>query len=629
MGKRYAQACEGDPRRAVACDGDARRAQACTSNLWFAAILAICGDSGGTGALVSVMSIRSTSPAGTVLSLNIQDPSAFTPTGVSFSVTVGTDTSFAWTSVGTFAPSGSHGTGGHIFMAAFPAPGVAGTSAGGFQYPNFDDAVGWAIPQSARQTNIGGPADATAGLGIHWRDSAGVVAAALGYSPGNWQTGNFGMPSSDNNCTPPYLDHAMMVLDDGSIHYQPTYGCAGDPAQLCGRFDDRGIAGELLWTTFPWFSFTPPAGPITVDTTFVLTGCQAYDAMSGLISDGSHTTGDDTYRTYDDLDVQPAIELVGAGVDESMDISSASRNSFGNYDLSGRFYCLAGTRKFNVFGMNLFGLVSVPSKVNHQSPGISVGAGSASNGYVDLPPPDLAFDTFYWRIGQPITIAARDAGNGDMVTNVVARILDRCGAADTFNRIPTATNSVTIGLNDAGGNAWTSPSLGGVSLTQAAVAGLADFTGLTATALGNNYSIALVTPSSPFSGAFPRQSTNANWHEFPVGFTTGLKFAAGPTLTVAHGVTVNLVVGLVDYAGTAINPTVQDGLTLAAGGSGFTGAGTLTPSGGLATFTGTFPTPGTYTLSVSTSGVTYYGPGTTYGTPPFSDPAVTISVTVT
>ena len=33
-------------------------------------------------------------------------------------------------------------------------------------------------------------------------------------------------------------------------------------------------------------------------------------------------------------------------------------------------------------------------------------------------------------------------------------------------------------------------------------------------------------------------------------------------------------------------------------------------------------------FSAVTSGVTYFGPGTTYGTPPVSDPAVTSPVTV-
>lgn len=368
-------------------------------------------------------------------------------------------------------------------------------------------------------------------------------------------------------------------------------------------------------------AYTPPSSH-TTDDIFDLTVTN-YNPYTGNAVDGTHTNCDGQVEG----DTAPAIDLVGgdpSGCGEQLFYSSLSRLSFGVYKFTGcQFQCQAGSRQIEVgpahqqpFSFPLGGqyvtTVMVPSGP------ITVTAGAPN--CTDMPQSGSpTYPVFYFRVNEPLLIAGQP---------IMGRILDYMGNSCLFNVCLTATNNLTLYWLDNGGNAVSTPAFTGTT-TQPAVAGVASFPGVSLYALGGlgadqftwtkGYKLSVQDPLG-----FLGLSGNHNSWYLAAGFTCGLAFETLPTIT--HGVAATIKVDLVDYSGSPINPDVtQDDVTLS---GSFTGSPmTVTPSGGVASFTVTFPSAGTSTLTAATSGVTYYGPGSP--APGQSDPAITTSVTVT
>src|SRR6185437_12581533 len=186
-----------------------------------------------------------------------------------------------------------------------------------------------------------------------------------------------------------------------------------------------------------------------------------------------------------------------------------------------------------------------------------------------------------------------DAG-ANITPAVTVEIRDQFGA-----RLTTATNSVTlaIGTNPRGGT------LGGTK-TQAAVNGLATFSGLSIDNAGTGYT--LTASSSGLTGA---TSSNFDITAVPP-VATSVAFVQQPTTTDAGAsITPAVTVEIRDQFGARLT-TATNSVTLAIGtnpGSGTLG-GTKTQAAvnGLATFSGlSIDNAGTgYTLTASSSGLT-------------------------
>lgn len=427
------------------------------------------------------------------------------------------------------------------------------------------------------------------------------------------------------------------VYRNGGSNYDPTPGSAmwqqtlfltipnmykiNDTAQQPSGSNDLN-AGDTFgrWASYNRFAYTPPSGPLTTDQTFNLT-VTAYNPYSGNAVDGTHGDCDGQFE----IDTVPGIDLVGGDPSSCGEAIAATatgptRVSFGVYSWTGlRFFCQAGTRQFEVWADHEITSLIPVTQVKVPSGGITINPGAPN--CVDMPQGTLSDSishAYYLRCNEPL----HDVFGADLYW----RILDAVGNTCLFN-VCTSDNSdaLTIALGDSSGNAFITGVLNG-TLTRTASSGIATFPGLSIKGLGGKGQDATETDGYTVyfsSGGGLSTSSNANGYFIFINCTTGLAFETIPTIT--HGVAATIKVDLVDYNGSLINPDrFQDQLTLTGGFTG--GTQTVTPSGGVATFTITYTSAGSDTLSVSTSGVHYYGPGSP--APGYSDPAVTKHVTI-
>src|SRR6185312_9682865 len=212
---------------------------------------------------------------------------------------------------------------------------------------------------------------------------------------------------------------------------------------------------------------------------------------------------------------------------------------------------------------------------------------TSSNFYITAVPPVATSVAF---VQQPTTT---DAG-ASITPAVTVEIRDQFGA-----RLTTATNSVTLAIGTNPG----SGTLGGTK-TQAAVNGLATFSGLSINNPGTGYT--LTASSSGLTGA---TSSNFDITAVPP-VATSVAFVQQPTTTDAGAnITPAVTVEIRDQFGARLAGATNS-VTLAIGtnpGSGTLG-GTKTQAAvnGLATFSGlSIDNPGTgYTLTASSSGLT-------------------------
>jgi hypothetical protein len=334
--------------------------------------------------------------------------------------------------------------------------------------------------------------------------------------------------------------------------------------------------------------FSLPAGPIVADVPFNLDVTYTNPFTCHAV-DGTHHVGDDQ---EEDIDTDPT-----ANGSCPVQWSSITRLGFGHYRFNNFQILKKGlARTVTVWANFQHGTFAVVNAIQVTSGAVAVVAGTPS--YVDVIPPTLV-DVFF--AGQVITV------NGGTLT---ARILDGVGASLDYNVVDTATNTVALALSEPGTNYLALPSLGGTT-SVAAVSGIALFPSVMVHGLGRNYSIDASSPglgTSSFNGA-----------SVFVSIATNLAFEALPTIHA--GVPCSIKVDMVDYSGAALVPTSADALTLSGAGS-FSGFGSVTPVAGVATFSGTFPAAGTYAIQVVTSGTNYDGPGVA------GLAAVTINVTV-
>ena len=430
------------------------------------------------------------------------------------------------------------------------------------------------------------------------------------------------------------------IVRNGGLNYDPTPGSnmyqqtifecqsvykVSDPPLVIQPSGSNSLNagtsafGGTIKASYNRAAYTMPAGPKTTDDTFDLT-VTFYNPYTANAVDGTHGDCDAQWE----VDTEPGIDLVGGdptSCGEAIQYSSITRTSYGVYVIHGvQFFCQAGSRQLEVWPDHEHTSFARVTSVKVPSGAITITAGLPYT--CDMPqgyPTNQTDHAYYYRCNQPIQILGAD---------VYARLLDQVGFQCLFNVCVSRTDNQTIGSFQNSGNAFSTSTLHG-TLTQPSVSGVATFPGIYLTGLGgkgqdatwsHGYGLFVHPPTS--------YTRNPNGDNVNIGLTCGLAFEDAPSLTIAHGTTYAIKVDLVDYNGALINPNlVQDALTLTDGGSGFTGAGTATPSGGVASFTGSFPTAGNYTLSVSTSGVTYYGPGSP--APGYTDNAVTLPVTVT
>lgn len=587
-----------------------------------------CADSGRPAGIPSQSwyTIRSSQEPGATLSLpwkfyyysgTFGSCGSGSSTTGTLSLNVGTDTNGKWIALSPIV-TGITGLTIYPYLNAFsPDPVPLGTGdLSSFVYPN------WCGPPEAC-------------IPVYWEN--GMTAGTTGaceypnlFTPGQVHLQDlipildtlFGTPHpafSPAGCVP-------SGTTSGDYYYlgkpQPCATGAGSAFQVCDSPVTQalclpsanscvlnGIAtANKLVNQHPRYVWTTPAGPLTTDSTFNLV-VTAYNPFTGNAIDGTHSAP--TYPNNSseaDVDIDPTMDVFPPLIDpdETMQWSSITRVSYGVYQFNNvKFYATAGTRQFEVWGNVQHGGSTPCSPFKIPSNTIVLTAGNA--GWVDLPPPNPSFTPVQYKINQTISIS----GNP-----VKARVLDRCGQFDVFNVVPTATNAISLILIDDGSNDWNSPTLNGTT-TQSAVAGIASFSNLSATALGKNYHLSEQSPPAVGLG----QSHNANWHSFPISIVCDLAFETLPTIHA--GVATTIKVDIIDANAAVINPPTNDNLTLSGAGS-FTGFGTVTPVAGTASFNGNFPAAGTFAIQVVTSGTHYDGPGT--GSPTINP--VTISVTV-
>jgi hypothetical protein len=331
--------------------------------------------------------------------------------------------------------------------------------------------------------------------------------------------------------------------------------------------------------------------PKTTDDTWTL-NILAYNPFTWNRVDGTHPHADEQ---EEDVDTEPRRELyiiAGENVGDNIAMSLV-RNSFGDYTATFQMTCKAGTRKFKIFYQRER-LTNIPvTEWKVDTTEIVVTHGTAKR---------IAFKKIFanypykYQIGEVIQI------DGEDVTGIILDLMGAPSFNRKYNTVLNATNSVDLEFEDNGGNAISSPSLNG-TYPKNAVAGVATFDDLAAVALGRNYTIRMVV--SGLSG-----SINTDWfHEFYPQFYIGLEFSDPGT--VVNGVPALITVTLKDADGNTVSPDTVDDLTLDCLESGVTGLGDATPVLGVATWLVTFPSAGTYTLTVVTSGDTYDGPPAT------------------
>lgn len=542
-------------------------------------------------ASIALVSIRSTSPNGTTLSVPIALSylEGDCSTTVSFSTTVdvlvGRDTKGKWVRLPDFTHSGVTYL---CFLAGYkihdpnycdenefatPFPPYAGTGA----WTDYDNFV------------TPGP--------IKWRE---VVQLVQGILP-VWTGGMIG-PSQESIDTalgsPPYkrLVSLRAVRDDlGTV----THIDAATSAE--GELNVFNNNPSLKKRSYNRAVFTTPAGPFPGDgaTTFNL-DIQFVNPFTGANIDGTHT-GDDT--SDKDIDTDPGIVLVDPAFDEEVFRSATiTRLGFGHYRLNNvGFFCQKGVRRFAVFPNQEHTVHANVSRHHVLSGNITIEAGAAE--VIDVLPPGTSPN-------YPTPVLAAEILN-DHGGDIVARILDDAGDFEFWNVVDSATDTLTAVLSQPGTNYLGSPSLLGTT-SQAAVLGLANFNDLAIHGLGRHYRIT-------FTGTGLSESGNDHGGHIDLNVACDLSFQSLPTIHA--GVPCSILVDIVDALGGALTPSSPDQLTLSGGGS-FSGFGAATPSGNTATFTGTFPAAGTYSIQVVTSGTNYDGPGTT------TYAARTISVTV-
>lgn len=704
MTKPYAIACEGEPY-AQACADGSPYAKACTEpGCWVAGIICMAGTScpnpfyvpgdneagadsdaneGSIGGGVdqddcptlfsfrgsAAATIRSSSPAGTVLSIsfdiNINASECGDSSGtktLTFSLTVGSDSGGTWSRGPSFAAFGAT-IQTWIVTRQIPAGTISATPAPPVivDHPPFCE---WSDEwcDFFKWGTIGAPYIPSCGTSImpwDWGDPAlfsdaaswanalcGLSGPCANYYGTSTIVGNTDFEGAVNYVGTRLLPSSgnFYKIDDPPLTVeQPTFNV------LNASFIPSGGVGEQFpdvpsgpnvakIPSFNRCAFTPPAGPLTTDDLFDLES-DNYNPYNATAVDGTH--GDCGGQA--EADTMPYIALdggdaCGEGVYVGSGLGSPAGNptrlSYGKYKWTNlRLNCQAGPRSFSCApfhlqpgGSTLAG--SYVTSVPVSSGSIMVNPGAPAN--LDMPQgfhfnQDPGCPLLWFRINQPLVISGAD---------VIARILDQVGETCPFNVCTgDSTDTILLTLFDNTTGAWSGPVLNGTVLRTVA-AGIADFPGLSVTGLGPgsatsntcvyNYGICASSPTSPGLG-----TSSYNGGCLGIGLTAGLAFHGGNTLSVAHGVPVTIEVDLVDYGGATISPATPDPITLADGSpaSGFTGLGSVTPTAGVALFSGTFPTPGTYVLSASTAGTNYYGPGSP--APGQTDPAITITVTVT
>jgi hypothetical protein len=384
----------------------------------------------------------------------------------------------------------------------------------------------------------------------------------------------------------------------------PVYGIYGVPSDWSAQTNCKQNVFASCGTTVAERkrSFSRPAFPAlpstkTTDETFTL-NIKARNPFTNNYVDGTHGHADAQEKDLDTIPNRSLYVISGENSGDNIQVNSNVRNGFGDYTLTFQPRIKVGTRKFKLFYFTERLTNRRVTVYSADTTEIIVTHGTAKVVGIEKVFSHYSLGSYKYMVNQPIKIDGSD---------VTCPILDTCGESDLkkkFNIVLTSSASVDLEFEDGGGNAVSSPSLAG-TYPRNASSGVATFDDLKAFALGRDYIIRAT--SSGLSG-----SLNTDWfYEFYPQFYIGLKFQSVGSVT--SGVPVSISVDLVDYDDVVVSPATVDNLTLSSSPSaGVTGLGAATPSAGTATWPSvTFPSPGTYTLSVTTSGVTYDGPPTT------------------
>jgi hypothetical protein len=337
--------------------------------------------------------------------------------------------------------------------------------------------------------------------------------------------------------------------------------------------------------------FSDPSSPRSVDDAFNI-NVTYRNPFTGLTVDGTHYYGDAQDCDYD---TNPNIELADPKDEDSviMDVGGGvDRLGFGSYRYNNvRFKCKAGFRRFEIWPAFVEGSFSPVTQVRKASGYIEVTPGVAA--YYGFEDPQVAIG-----YAEPNIYKAGEVLYNPRGGPLRALIFDRVGQDLPYNIAPASSHAATFSLRDWGGNHYASPEITG-TLVKVAVNGVIELTDLKVKGLGRNYSVQMNVAGLSPSGS--------DYYELlDIEIKCGLKYhVMGP---VAAGQSISIKVDIVDADGNLLVPSTADNLTLSGGGS-FTGYGSQTPVGGTATFSGSFPTAGTYLVKCKTSGTRYDGPG--------------------
>lgn len=550
---------------------------------WLACLYVIvtggsCPDIGTVASAIGwqMITIRSTTAPGSLIEIPITPLYFVEPCdGTSaradeaVDVRVGTDTKGKWRHLAAISIAESNVI--HVFMASYQPS----DDPDWFSVTPVCDVPEYAVPIFVEYTTFPTDPRINRNAGpIKWRDVVPLAEAAVGampdvgYGTGLYIGRGFGL---DENYA--YKDPPTTL-----VPFLPTSG---------GNALNAYTQDSRKYRAFNKAVYATPGPTITADD-LVDINVQFVNPFTGNNIDGTHALSD---AQETDVESLPAVELVSLlDPAESLHVASFTNPAFGQWTINDlQFRVKAGTHRIRIWGDHEPSSFIPITHYKIESGDIIVTAGAPA--YVDLKPIDPSF--------APVPLQMRatilDAGAA-----LLAHVMDYLGHFNLWNVCPSATNNVTISLIDGGGNAIASPVLNGTT-TQAAVAGVASFGDLDASALGRNYKLRV-------SSTGLSQSHNANWFEFDLELWIGLAFEAIPTINA--GVPCSIKVDLKDALGNTVSPSTVDDLTLSGAGS-FTGFGTVTPVAGVATFTGTFPAAGTYAIQVVTSGATYDGPPTT------------------
>jgi hypothetical protein len=597
----------------------------CDTCAWFAAIY-ICGSmqcyppppGSNYAPIQGKVTIRSSKPIGTVLTVNIDqsatagcawtylksDCVTFAQMMGTFNVTVGQETGGQWKQLGSIVVGGQPTL--YVFINSFLATADSASPPYCF-IPEYGLPVASELPAGHPVVSeFGGVVLNTTNPGpVKWRD---VVALANGIAGTGYVT--------DDECrhqcfgtlpAPGYYNPAFtMALFDGfalfdgifvavdtidwfSAHVSASSACF-QPVQ--GNISDGISAGQYTRRSYQKAIPIPPTS-VTIDSVGFTLPVSYQQMYSGLVVDGTHIW-DDTQET--DMDTIPSMQLADSASDETLFFSGTSRISFGHYNFTGvRFVVRApSTRRLNVWPATNFSNSSSAfrnSAWKQQTADIAVAIGAPDS--IDIVRINVNDNHYHL---PPVKAGSPILGIGGAALR--SRILDYAGRFRDFNVVPTATNSVTAALSSSGTNFYSTPSLGGTN-PKSAVAGFADFSDLYILGVGRHYQITWT------SGVLNVGAWNRNWLD-EISIYPDLVFEA--TGAINAGVPVDIKVDLKDSLGGALVPSSADSLTLSGQGS-FSGFGTVTPIAGVATFSGTFPSAGIFTIQVVTSGANYDGPG--------------------